>query len=70
VGFECRSGASRIGAVPFRNGVQARCLQMAHVNAPAGWEHYLRELAAAASDGGLTPALMVGIPSRHDLHLA
>jgi quercetin dioxygenase-like cupin family protein len=40
------------------------------VNAPAGWEHYLRELAAAASAGGLTPELMVEIASRHDFHAA
>jgi len=41
-----------------------------NVNAPAGWEHYLRELAAAASAGGLTPELMTEIASRHDFHHA
>ena len=41
-----------------------------NVNAPAGWEHYLRELAARASAGGLTPALTVEIASRHDFHPA
>jgi quercetin dioxygenase-like cupin family protein len=51
----------------FRNDgrVPARGL---NVNAPAGWEHYLRELAAAAGDGGLTPDLMTEIASRHDFH--
>jgi hypothetical protein len=38
--------------------------------APAGWEHYLRELAAAARGDGLTPALMAEIASRHDFHRA
>lgn len=41
-----------------------------NINAPAGWEHYLRELAGAAQAGGLTPALMAGIASRHDFHRA
>ncbi len=41
-----------------------------NANAPAGWEHYLRELAGAASAGGLTPALMTEIASRHDFHRA
>ena len=40
-----------------------------NVNAPAGWEHYLRELAAAAN-AGLTPAVMAEIASRHDFHPA
>jgi quercetin dioxygenase-like cupin family protein len=40
------------------------------INAPAGWEHYLRELAAAAAAGGLTPELMTEIASRHDFHRA
>jgi hypothetical protein len=39
-----------------------------NVNAPAGWEHCLRELATAAGRGGLTPALMTEIASRHDVH--
>jgi quercetin dioxygenase-like cupin family protein len=53
----------------FRNdGAQpARGLNL---NAPAGWEHYLRELAAAAGAGGLTPALIAEIASRHDFHPA
>jgi quercetin dioxygenase-like cupin family protein len=41
-----------------------------NVNAPAGWEDYLRELAGAARSGGLTPALMAEIASRHDFHRA
>jgi quercetin dioxygenase-like cupin family protein len=41
-----------------------------NVNAPAGWEDYLRELAGAAGSGGLTPALMAQIASRHDFHRA
>jgi oxalate decarboxylase/phosphoglucose isomerase-like protein (cupin superfamily) len=53
----------------FRNdGV--RPVRGLNVNAPAGWEHYLRELAAAAGAGRLTPELMVEIASRHDFHRA
>lgn len=53
----------------FRND-GAQSARGLNVNAPAGWEHYLRELAAAASAGGLTPALMAEIASRHDFHRA
>jgi hypothetical protein len=45
-------------------------LRALNINAPAGWERYLREVASAAQAGGLTPALMVEIASRHDFHLA
>jgi quercetin dioxygenase-like cupin family protein len=53
----------------FRND-GARPARALNLNAPAGWEHYLRELAAATSAGGLTPALMAEIASRHDFHPA
>lgn len=53
----------------FRND-SAQPVRGLNVNSPAGWEHYLRELVAAAADGGLTPALMTEIASRHDLHRA
>ena len=52
----------------FRND-GARPARGLNVNTPAGWEHYLRELAAAAR-AGLTPAVMAEIASRHDFHLA
>jgi quercetin dioxygenase-like cupin family protein len=53
----------------FRND-GAHAARGLNVNAPAGWEHYLRELAAAASTGGLTPELISEIASRHDFHRA
>jgi len=53
----------------FRNN-SAQPARALNLNAPAGWEHYLRELAAAASAGGLTPALMGESASRHDFQLA
>ena len=53
----------------FRNDT-AQPVRGLNVNAPAGWEHYLRELAAAAGVGRLTPELMVEIASRHDFHPA
>jgi quercetin dioxygenase-like cupin family protein len=53
----------------FRND-GAQPVRGLNVNAPAGWEHYLRELAAAAGTGGLRPELMVEIASRHDFHPA
>jgi mannose-6-phosphate isomerase-like protein (cupin superfamily) len=53
----------------FRND-SAQPARALNVNASAGWEHYMRELAAAASAGGLTPALMVEIASRHDFQPA
>ncbi len=51
----------------FRND-SAQPVRGLNVNAPAGWEHYLRKLAAAAGAGRLTPELMVDIASRHDFH--
>ena len=51
----------------FRN-YGAQLVRGLNVNAPAGWEHYLREFAAAAGAGG--PELMVEIASRHDFHPA
>jgi len=53
----------------FRND-SARLARALNINAPAGWEHYLRDLAAAANRGGLTPALMAEIAQRHDFHPA
>jgi quercetin dioxygenase-like cupin family protein len=53
----------------FRNDGE-RPVRGLNVNAPAGWEHYLRELAAAARGGGRTPELMAEVAARHDLHLA
>jgi hypothetical protein len=53
----------------FRNDSSQRAGGL-NINAPAGWEHYLRELAAAAGVGRVTPELMVEFASRHDFHPA
>jgi quercetin dioxygenase-like cupin family protein len=37
---------------------------------PAGWERYMRDLAAAAADGPLTPEKIGPIASRYDFKLA
>lgn len=37
---------------------------------PAGWEHYMRDLAAAAAAGPLTPERIGPIASRYDFKLA
>jgi quercetin dioxygenase-like cupin family protein len=37
---------------------------------PSGWEHYMRELAAAGRDGPLTSELIGEIASRHDFRVA
>jgi len=41
-------------------------LRLLNFNTPAGFEHYLRELAAAAQSGPLTPEAMRAVGSRHD----
>jgi mannose-6-phosphate isomerase-like protein (cupin superfamily) len=39
-------------------------------NTPSGFEHYMRELAAAGRDGPLTPEVIGEIASRHDFRVA
>ncbi len=39
-------------------------------NTPGGFEHYMRELAAALSEGPLTPEQVGAIASRHDFRVA
>ena len=41
-----------------------------NLNTPAGWEHYMRDLAAAAATGPLTPERIGPIASRYDFKLA
>ncbi len=41
-----------------------------NVNTPAGWEHYMRELAEAARSGPLTPETIGRVASRHDFERA
>jgi quercetin dioxygenase-like cupin family protein len=74
-GREDRLGPGSFASIPpgvvhtFRNDGDEPARGL-NVNAPAGWEHYLRELAGAAQAGGLSPALMAEIASRHDFHRA
>jgi hypothetical protein len=37
-------------------------------NTPAGWESYMRKLAAAAQSGPLTPDVIGRVASRYDFH--
>jgi mannose-6-phosphate isomerase-like protein (cupin superfamily) len=54
------------GAVhTFRNASDAP-VRVLNFNTPAGWELYMRELAAAAAEGPLTPAVIGRVASRHD----
>jgi mannose-6-phosphate isomerase-like protein (cupin superfamily) len=39
-------------------------------NTPSGWENYMRDLAAAAKDGDLTPEAIGRIASRYDFQPA
>jgi quercetin dioxygenase-like cupin family protein len=39
-------------------------------NTPAGWENYMRDLAAAAQAGPLTPESIGRVASRYDFHPA
>ena len=39
-------------------------------NTPSGWEHYMRDLAAAASGGTLTPDVIGKVAANHDIQIA
>jgi quercetin dioxygenase-like cupin family protein len=41
-----------------------------NMNTPSGFEHYMRELGAAAEKGPLTPEVMGPIASRYDFEPA
>jgi hypothetical protein len=41
-----------------------------NMNTPSGFEHYMRELGAAAQTGPLTPEVMGPIASRYDFQRA
>ena len=53
----------------FRNGSD-RPVRILNFNTPAGWEHYMRDLAAAAKHGPLTPDVIGPIASRYDFESA
>jgi quercetin dioxygenase-like cupin family protein len=44
--------------------------RLLNFNTPSGWEHYMRELAAAGREGPLTPERIGAIASRHDFKIA
>jgi hypothetical protein len=41
-------------------------VRLLNFNTPAGWEHYMRDLAEAAGSGRLDPAAIGRIASRYD----
>ena len=45
-------------------------VKLLNLNTPAGWEHYMRDLAAALARGTPTPQEMGQIASRYDFELA
>ena len=49
----------------FRNDTDGT-VRMLNLNTPAGWEEYMRALAAAAQEGPLTPEVIGGVASRYD----
>jgi quercetin dioxygenase-like cupin family protein len=74
LGDEVREvGAGAFVCVPpgvahaFRNAGDAP-VRLLNFNTPAGWEHYMRDLAAAAAEGPLTPEIIGRIASRYDFH--
>jgi uncharacterized cupin superfamily protein len=38
-------------------------------NTPSGWEHYMRDLAAAARSGPMTPERLGEVASRYDIEV-
>jgi quercetin dioxygenase-like cupin family protein len=53
----------------FRNESDAT-VRVLNFNTPAGWEHYMRDLAEAASAGPLTPEVFTRVASRYDFEFA
>jgi quercetin dioxygenase-like cupin family protein len=45
-------------------------VRVLNFSTPSGWEHYMRELAAAGREGPLTPEIIGTIASRHDFRVA
>ncbi len=53
----------------FRN-ASDREVRLLNFNTPAGWEHYMRALAEAASSGPLTPETIGQVATRYDFEIA
>jgi oxalate decarboxylase/phosphoglucose isomerase-like protein (cupin superfamily) len=47
-----------------------RPVRFLNFNTPAGWENYMRDLAAAANGGPLTPEVIGRVALRYDFHPA
>jgi quercetin dioxygenase-like cupin family protein len=47
-----------------------RAVRFLNFNTPSGWENYMRDLAAAAEAGELTPDAIGRVASRHDFEVA
>jgi mannose-6-phosphate isomerase-like protein (cupin superfamily) len=75
LGDEIRAaGAGTFVCVPpgvvhtFRNDSDEP-VRMLNFNTPAGWEHYMRDLADAARQGPLTPEAIGRVASRYDFEI-
>ena len=44
-------------------------VRLLNFNTPAGWEHYMRDLAEAAKSAPLTPEVIAHVASRYDFEL-
>jgi hypothetical protein len=53
----------------FRNDSDAP-VRVLNFNTPSGWEHYMRDLGAAARSGPLTPDVLARVASRYDFDFA
>jgi oxalate decarboxylase/phosphoglucose isomerase-like protein (cupin superfamily) len=47
-----------------------RPVRFLNFNTPAGWENYMRDLAAATKAGALTPDVIGRVASHYDFHPA
>jgi mannose-6-phosphate isomerase-like protein (cupin superfamily) len=47
-----------------------RPVRFLNFNTPSGWEDYMRDLAAAAAAGPLTPQTIGEVASKYDFHVA
>jgi len=74
-GQEIEAGPGSFACVPpgvvhtFRNDSEGP-VRLLNFNTPAGWENYMRDLAAASSDGPPAPEEIAKIASRYDFRLA
>lgn len=58
------------GVVHTFSNTSAAAVRFLNMQTPAGFEHYMRELGAAAKSGPLTPEVMGPIASRYDFERA